>query len=140
MNGIPLEIAELDQRYQRRLAEHCSPEDQFERRWIESLLAHVLQLLRQDYDKAGKPEFFALLSEYLVATGNRLPQAEIAQKLGISVSAVTMSLQRMRKRYVALLRQELGHTVLNPADIDDELMQLKATMVTTSGVGYTLSE
>jgi biotin operon repressor len=140
MNGISLEIAELDQRYQRRLAEHCSAEDLFERRWIESLLAHVLQLLRQDYDKAGKPEFFNLLSEYLVATGNRLPQAEIAQKLGISVSAVAMSLQRMRKRYVALLRQELGRTVLNPADIDDELMKLKATMVTTSCVGYTLSE
>ncbi len=132
MNGISLEIAELDQRYQRRLAEHCSPEVLFERRWVESLLAHVLQLLRQDYDKAGKPVFFALLSEYLVATGNRLPQAEIAKQLGISVSAVTMSLQRMRKRYVALLRQELGRAVLNPADIDDELMKLKATMATTS--------
>lgn len=133
MNGISVEMAEFDQRYQQRLADNCSAEVLFERSWVESLLMRVLQQLQRDYEKAGKLEFFKLLSDYLVATGNRLPQAEIASRLGISVPAVTMSLQRMRKRYVSILRQELAHTVLDPADVDDELMSLKATMEATAG-------
>lgn len=128
MKGISVEIAEFDQRYQLQLSDNCSAEILFERSWVESLLTRVLQLLRRDYEKAGKPEFFELLSEYLVATSTRLPQAEIAKRLGVSVPAVTMSLQRMRKQYVTILRQELAHTVLNPADIDDELLNLKAAM------------
>lgn len=134
MKGISVEMAEFDLRYQLHLSDNCSAEVLFERSWVESLLTRVLQLLQRDYEKAGKPEFFELLSDYLVATGNRLPQAEIAKRLGMSVPAVTMSLQRMRKRYVAILRQELAHTVLDPADIDDELRNLKATMAAANCV------
>lgn len=128
MNGIPVELAEFDKRYQQQLSHNCSADLLFERSWVEALLRRVLQILQRDYENAGKLKLFKLLSDYLVATTNKLPQAEIAARLGMSVPAVTMSLQRMRKRYVSILRQELAHTVLDPADVDDELKKLKATM------------
>ena len=134
MARVPLEVAEFDQRYRRQFTDSCTPEDCFKRSWAEALLSRVLQLLRKDYEKAGKLELFTLLSEFLVAAGKTLPQAELAAVLGISVPAVTMSLQRMRKRYVAILRQELAQTVLGPGEVDDELRDLKATLAATATV------
>lgn len=132
MTQVPLEVAEFDQRYRRQFTDDCSPEDCFKRSWAEALLSRVLQLLRRDYERAGKLELFMLLSEFLVAAGNTLPQAELASRLEISVPAVTMSLQRMRKRYVAILRQELAQTVLEPGEVDDELRDLKSTLTSTA--------
>ncbi len=128
MQPISVEAAEFDQRYQRQLTEHCTPDVIFEKSWVESLLACVLEQLRLDYEQAGKPELFEALRGYLVASADKLPQADIAARLGISVPAVTMSVQRIRQRYANILRQEIASTLADPADVEDELMRLKEVM------------
>ena len=42
----------------------------------------------------------------------------------MSESAVKVAIHRMRRRYRALLREEVAHTVADPALIDEELHSL----------------
>ncbi len=115
---------DMESRYQDYAVDSSTAEDEFERDWVESLLAAVISRLRSDYEKAGRIELFNALNAYLVADETRLPQSDLAAQLGLSVPAVKMSIYRMRKRYAELVRAEIAATVSSPEDIDDELNRL----------------
>lgn len=115
---------DMESRYQDYAVDSSTAEDEFERDWVESLLAAVIARLRSDYEKAGRIELFNALNAYLVADETRLPQSDLAAQLGLSVPAVKMSIYRMRKRYAELVRAEIAATVSSPEDIDDELNRL----------------
>lgn len=115
---------DMESRYQDCAVDSSTAEDEFERDWVESLLAAVIARLRSDYEKAGRIELFNVLNAYLVAGEARLPQSDLAAQLGLSVPAVKMSIYRMRKRYAELVRAEIAATVSSPEDIDDELNRL----------------
>ena len=129
MRSLSLDEVHFSRKYERQLSDNCSADLLFEKSWVESLLARVLENLKQDYEKAGKSQLYDALSGYLIPSSDKPPQSQIAMQLGLSVPAVTMSLQRMRKRYGVILRQEIEHTVGSPDDVDDELMKLKALVV-----------
>ena len=46
----------------------------------------------------------------------------------ISENAAKVAVHRLRKRYRELLRQEVAHTLADPAEIDDEIRQLFAAL------------
>ena len=49
---------------------------------------------------------------------------EVANRLQLSTGAVKTLIHRLRKRYTALLREEVGRTVSGPAEIDEEIHAL----------------
>jgi RNA polymerase sigma-70 factor (ECF subfamily) len=51
-------------------------------------------------------------------------RAEIAARLGMTDNALRQAFHRFRHRYQTLLREEIGHTVADPGEIEDELRQL----------------
>lgn len=118
----------IEQRYQSQLSLNCSPDELYERNWISTLLSRVIELLREDYVRAGKEKLFDAIQPWLVANSERSPQAEIADQLGMSVGAITMSVHRLRRRYAELVRAEIAHTVADPADVDDELSRMLALL------------
>ena len=119
-----VDSAEFEKKY-RLQSTSGAPDSMFEREWVESLILRVLDRLRQDYQRAGKAELFDALSCWLVGEADRIPQPNLAAELGISVSAVGVSVFRMRQRFAQILRQEVAHTLADPADVDDELARLK---------------
>jgi DNA-binding CsgD family transcriptional regulator len=48
-------------------------------------------------------------------------EAEIAQELGMTESAVKQAFYRLRQRYGLLLREEIANTVAASGDVEDEL-------------------
>ena len=50
-----------------------------------------------------------------------MPYQQVAQELGISESAVSVAVHRMRQRFGKVLREVIAQTVTNPAEIDDEI-------------------
>ncbi len=117
---------QCEKRYQRQLSFDDTPERQFERDWAEALLRRVVARLREDYIKAGRLDLFEVLHPFLVASGEQLPQAEIASRFGMSLAAVKMSVHRMRKRYASRVREEIAATLESPDDVEDELRKLIA--------------
>jgi RNA polymerase sigma-70 factor (ECF subfamily) len=53
-----------------------------------------------------------------------VPYAEISARLGTSEGAVKVAVHRLRKRYKALLREQIAATVDDPAEVDDEIRAL----------------
>ena len=52
----------------------------------------------------------------------------VAQKLEISVDAVKKNVERMRRQFGQILRDEIGETVLHPSEIEDELRFLREVL------------
>jgi RNA polymerase sigma factor (sigma-70 family) len=123
---ISLEAAET--RYRAEPSDDLSPERIFERHWALTLLAQVAARLREDYHAAGKGEVFEALQGYLAGEKGPAPYRETAGRLGLSVDALKKAVQRLRRRYGELLREEIAHTVSGPAEVDEEIRYLRTVL------------
>ena len=64
-----------------------------------------------------------------------LPTYEsVAAKLQIGQSAVKTLIHRLRKRHGQILREEVGRTVTDPGEIDDELRSLCDAFVAAEAI------
>jgi RNA polymerase sigma-70 factor (ECF subfamily) len=57
----------------------------------------------------------------------------VANDLQVSVGAVKTLIHRLRKRYSALLREEVARTLSDPSEIDGEIHALCEALVATEG-------
>jgi hypothetical protein len=58
---------------------------------------------------------------------------ELTETLGVSVGGVKTLVHRLRKRYSALLREEVARTVSDPAEIDSEIHALCDALIAAEG-------
>ncbi|QDV47460.1 RNA polymerase sigma factor RpoE [Stieleria neptunia] len=119
------------QQYQQQLADDCTPEMLFERSWIDTLLRSGIERLRREYAQAGKSVLFEAIHPHLVASSEKVPQADIADQLEMTKAAVAMSIHRLRQRYAHVIREAIASTVADPEDIEDELSRLLAVFAAT---------
>jgi RNA polymerase sigma-70 factor (ECF subfamily) len=59
-----------------------------------------------------------------------VPYAEIAAALGTTEGAVQAAVHRLRRRYGALLREQIAATVADSAEVEDEIRSLFAALGT----------
>ncbi len=121
---IPLEFENAEGRYSREPPDHETPEKVYERRWALTLLERTLARLRGESDTAGKSAVFSRLEGHLTGEQETLPYAELATALGMSEGAVKVAVHRLRRRFGALLREEIAETVSDPGQVDDEIREL----------------
>ena len=117
-----------DERYRLEPVDDRSPEKLFDRRWALTLLDQVLARAEQEFREAGKLEVFQRLRVFLIAGTGEESYAEVAGELGMSREAVKKAVQRMRHRYYELFREEVAHTVADPAEVEEELRYLCAAV------------
>jgi RNA polymerase sigma-70 factor (ECF subfamily) len=72
----------------------------------------------------GKGERFEHLKPYLSAGKGDIPYATAAVALAMDEGAVRVAVHRLRKRYRALLRDEVAQTLGDPAMVNEELATL----------------
>ena len=108
--------------------ESLPPERLFDLRWAATVVEHSLRRLREECESQGKRRLFEALSCYLTAERDEVSYAKLSIALGIGESAVRKQLYNMRQRYRSLLRDEVAHTVADPADVEDEIRHLCAAL------------
>jgi RNA polymerase sigma-70 factor (ECF subfamily) len=123
---IPLEELRTDERLELEPADPMTAELIYERRWASTVLERVLNLLKDEYQRAGNAALFDSLKQLLPGEPDAPSQKDIAAQLGITENAVRQAFYRFRQRYQSLLREEIAHTVATPGDIEDELRHLIA--------------
>ena len=121
---VPLEFETAEGRYVREPADNETPETTYERRWALTLLERTLGRLRREYETSGKHNLFARLEGHLTGEQEALPYAELCAELEMSEGAIKVAMHRLRRRFGALLRDEIGETVADPAEVDDEIREL----------------
>lgn len=109
-------------------ASQRTPEDEFERRWAETLLNRVLSRLREEFDGGGREGRFDELKSFLTDDRGERTYLEVANRLGISESAVKSGIYRIRQRYAELVREEISETVESPEEVEAEIRHLVSVL------------
>ena len=119
----------------REPADHLTAEKIFDARWAMTVLAETKIRLSQEYASQAKSAIFEALKSFLDPFGGKTsPSYEQASSaLRVNVGAVKTLIHRLRKRYITLLREEVGSTVSDPADIEDELRALYDALIASEG-------
>ena len=104
-------------------AQEEKPELSFDREWAFTLIARALAALEAEH--SHRPGFFVALKPWINATP-ATAQAETAQMLGMSETALKVAIHRLRTRFRELIRAEVAATVHDPADTAEELRHLIA--------------
>jgi RNA polymerase sigma-70 factor (ECF subfamily) len=115
-------------RYAREPAGGLSPEQIYEKRWAATLLERVLARLRAEFDQAERRELFDQLKPHLWGEDEATPYAQLASRFNMSVSAIKVTVHRLRRRYRNVLREEIAQTVADAAEIDGEIQYLIRVM------------
>jgi RNA polymerase sigma-70 factor (ECF subfamily) len=115
-------------RYAREPAGGLSPEQIYEKRWAATLLERVLARLRAEFDQAERGELFDQLKPHLWGEDEATPYAQLASRFNLSVSAIKVTVHRLRRRYRNVLREEIAQTVADAAEIDGEIQYLIRVM------------
>jgi len=110
--------------------ESVPPERIFDFSWATTVVEHALQRLREECESRGKLWLFQALSSHLTDERAELSYTNLATELGMAETAVKKQLHNMRQRYRSLLRAEVAQTVENPADVEDEIRYLCASLAT----------
>jgi RNA polymerase sigma-70 factor (ECF subfamily) len=123
MPALPLDFRAGDSRYDLEPTDHWAPDRLFERQWALTLLEQVLAALRTEFVADGKEALFEHLKGNLTGEAPAA-NAAAAPLLGMSESAIKVAAHRLRQRYRELLRREVAQTVVDPAEVDDEIGRL----------------
>ncbi|HEY3663706.1 MAG TPA: hypothetical protein VGL24_11180 [Chthoniobacterales bacterium] len=116
-------VEEVEQ--QMETLQHWSPTVLFDREWAAALLRQTLDRLAQECALAGKAALFENLRPHLAGTSDEaIPYHDISQKLHRNTTTLRSDVGRLRARYRAILREEVGGTVTEPGEVDDELRHL----------------
>jgi RNA polymerase sigma-70 factor (ECF subfamily) len=108
--------------------ESLQPERLFDLTWAATVVERALQRLREQCESKGKLWLFQTLGPHLTDERDEVSYAELSAELGIADTAVKRQLHNMRQRYRSLLRDEVSQTVEDPADVDDEIRYLCASL------------
>jgi RNA polymerase sigma factor (sigma-70 family) len=125
---LSLDQLAAEERFSAEPADPLDPEKIYEKHWAATLLENVLVKLRADYARGGRAVLFDALKDYLWGERNLASHAEAAVALGLSTGAVKVASHRLRDRFRDLLRAEIAHTVVDPAEVDEELRHLIAVI------------
>ena len=107
-------------------ADAATPEANYERDCARALVVQVLLRLRAQYEAQGKRELelFEALKPVLMREVTAPTYRELAQRFGISDTALREKAHRMRKALKKCFQEELGRLVSHPDEVPEEMRHL----------------
>jgi RNA polymerase sigma-70 factor (ECF subfamily) len=128
LDPLPLAFDDAEGRYRREPADTRTPEQIFARRWALTVIDDVLRELRESWQAAGKTREFDCLKDALLGEGPAGGYKAVAEMLGTSEGAVKVAVHRLRKQFQRHLKQRIADTVLDAAEVEDEIRYLIAAL------------
>jgi hypothetical protein len=107
----------------------------FDARWAITLLEQAMTRLSREDAARGKTSVFETLKPFLDPVNSKatLSYEPAAKDLQVSLGAAKILNHRLPKRYSCLLREEVGRTVSDPLEIDEEIHALWEALIATEG-------
>ena len=105
-----------------------TPDQIFERRWVQTLLQRAFDRLAAEYVKVDKAALFEALKDFQPRQAGSLTYAQIGAGLGTTEAAVKSAMQRMRERHREILREEISHTVASATEVEEEIRHMRAVL------------
>ena len=102
----------------------ASPDREFDRKWALTILSRALSVIGEEHKTAGKLNQFEGLKPWLTGDAGDLSQAEAASQLGLNEGAIKVAIHRLRRRFREIIKREIGQTLNDPAQVNEELRHL----------------
>lgn len=125
---IPLDLETAEKLYRLEPADPMTPERIFERRWALTVLARGMARLRGEFAASGKSEMFDSIQPMLTGDNASGAYALAAPSLRMTPGALKVAVHRARRRFAALVREEVAATLDSAEEVEDELRQLLAAL------------
>jgi DNA-directed RNA polymerase specialized sigma24 family protein len=124
--ALAIDARDAEGRYLREPADTTTPERLFDQSWALNLLDEVLKQLAREYAETGRAAQFEILQGAIGDQARLVRYEDLGARLGTSAGAVQQAVQRLRKRYKAILRERIAATLADPneAAINDEIRDL----------------
>lgn len=124
--ALEFETAEAD--YAAEPADTLTPEALFERRWALGVIDRAMAMLRAECVGSGKEAMFDRVQDLIIGDKTAGGYAATARTLNTTEGALKVTIHRLRRRFRALLRAEIGATVADDSEIDDEIRHLMTVL------------
>lgn len=98
--------------------------------WAESIRQRVVGRMATAYGERGKAGLFARLKPLLEGQKPGQTYAQIAMELGVAEPVINVEVMRLRDRFRKEFREEVGQTVNDPAQLDEEFRYLLSLLFT----------
>ena len=121
---VSIDAGEAEARYLREPAHVETAERLYDRRWALTVIDRALDRLERKMTRQGKGPLFDRLKTALLGVEGAVAYAKVAAELGMTEGAVKVAAHRMRDRLGALIREEIGSTVAEPPQLEDEIRVL----------------
>ena len=121
---LSLDEGTAEQRYHLEPLDPATPETLYERRWAQTVVDTVLDRLAMETEEKR----FEVIKDYLLGDTDAISYEAAATQLGMSTSAITSAIHRMRARFRALFFEEVANTVAEPEEVERELRHLLAAL------------
>jgi len=98
-------------------------------------LEDSMAVLRREYFAQGKESVFDILKVF-VGIGESTPEPsyeEAAKALDIGVGTVKTLIHRLRRHYLAVVREEVARTVSDPSEVEEEIRALCDALIAAEG-------
>jgi DNA-directed RNA polymerase specialized sigma24 family protein len=106
-----------EKRYALDATTDLTPEKIYERHWAWSLFERAVRRLRGEYAAAGRARLYEALKGFLADEVGAGDYARLAAQLQMTHAALATAVHRLRDRYRDLVREEIAHTVADPAEV-----------------------
>jgi RNA polymerase sigma factor (sigma-70 family) len=111
-----------------------SPSDAlFDFDWAAAIAMEALKRLETECESKGRRRVYSVLHRYLDTEREDISYQSLSDALGLPEPSVKSLLHQFRKRYRALLREEVGKTVKTEAEVKEELRYLCETLSARAG-------
>lgn len=121
---LSIDSKNAENQYALEPTNQLSPEKLFERSWALTMLKKAMSRLEAESASLQKQKVFEHLVVYLAPTEKIAPYREVAARLSMTEAAVKVAVNRLKKRYRELLRDEIAQTVTNEEQVEEELCEL----------------
>ena len=124
------EAVALDDGAAPELRSNDEPAMHYDEEWALTVLARALSAMRESYAQRGKAALFEKLKLVLMQSAQS-QGAEAADALGMARGTWAVEQYRAWRRLAEALRAEVAQTVLDPGEIEAELMHLLRVLART---------
>ena len=121
---VSLHDPELESLYAGLADPHEDDDRLFDRGWALAIVHSAMTQLVAEYDQQGRTALFNAVKSCLSIGGRTFDYDSVAGQLQMREDALRMAVNRMRRRFGELLRQQVKDTLPNPNDSEDELKHL----------------
>lgn len=107
------------------LTGEATPDRAFDRGWARTVMSRALERLRLEHREPSQKRLFTALLPVLTEGARLENQAALASQLGVTAGALAVAASRLRRRYRALIEDEIAQTLAPEASFAEELAALR---------------